>query len=384
MSTSETNPKVSFVVPCYKLAHLLPECVQSILSQSYQDFEVLIMDDCSPDNTPEVANSFGDQRVKHIRNEPNLGHLRNYNKGIGLAQGEYIWLISADDWLRSSQVLERFVRRMEMSPKVGYVFCPAMKVTDGREQGVMKYSEISPGDTIVNGHRFLSEHLISANIVPAPAAMARAKCYREISLFPLDLPHAGDWYLWAAFALHYDVAFVAEPMVNRRFHEANMSSGYYKKEAVAAMFANNLGVLHRLRERAEKSGFSAIVEECRRGVAEEFVRQLTPPQAGDVVAVCLTAEEFEQSLRKLGYAEEQENDIRSRVYAGLADIYYERGNPGEAAGYYRLALRSGRGSLSVRAKYALLKMGTVGESLREAISRLKQPGKRVAAGKSGR
>src|SRR3974377_1558569 len=102
------RPKVSFIVPCYKLGHLLAECIESILAQGYQDFEVLIMDDCSPDNTPEVAKSFGDARIQHIRNEPNLGHLRNYNKGIGLAKGDYIWLISADDSLRSSRVLERF------------------------------------------------------------------------------------------------------------------------------------------------------------------------------------------------------------------------------------------------------------------------------------
>src|SRR5208283_2490112 len=79
-----TPPTVSFIVPCYKLAHLLPNCVHSILMQTYRDFEVLIMDDCSPDATPQVAQSFQDPRVKHIRNDPNLGHLRNYNHGIGL------------------------------------------------------------------------------------------------------------------------------------------------------------------------------------------------------------------------------------------------------------------------------------------------------------
>src|SRR5579862_9390224 len=116
------NPKVSFVVPCYKLAHLLPECIQSILSQTYKDFEILIMDDKSPDNTPEVARSFGDERVKHIRNEPNLGHLRNYNKGIGLSRGEHVWLISADDRLRCNYVLQRYVDLMDAHPNVGYIF----------------------------------------------------------------------------------------------------------------------------------------------------------------------------------------------------------------------------------------------------------------------
>src|SRR5262245_13776741 len=82
-----TWPTVSFVVPCYGLAHLLPECVHSILRQSYRDFEVLIMDDCSPDDTATVAKSFRDERVRHIRNEANIGHLRNYNTGISLARG---------------------------------------------------------------------------------------------------------------------------------------------------------------------------------------------------------------------------------------------------------------------------------------------------------
>ena len=78
-------PRVSFIVPCHRLAHLLADCVGSILSQTFQDLEVLIMDDCSPDHTPEVAATLTDPRVRYIRNEQNLGHLRNYNRGLSLA-----------------------------------------------------------------------------------------------------------------------------------------------------------------------------------------------------------------------------------------------------------------------------------------------------------
>src|SRR5271166_3653331 len=112
------TPVVSFVVPCYKLAHLLRQCVESILSQSYADLEVLIMDDCSPDNTPEVAQSFRDPRVKYIRNDTNLGHLPNYNKGISLTRGEYVWLISADDYLRRPYILEQYVDLLDRNPQV--------------------------------------------------------------------------------------------------------------------------------------------------------------------------------------------------------------------------------------------------------------------------
>src|ERR1051325_8426833 len=120
------SPTVSFVVPCYKLAHLLKECIQSILAQTYENFEILIMDDCSPDDTESVAQSFADPRIRYIRNETNLKHLRNYNKGIELSRGRYVWLISADDCLRRPYILERYVNLLEKQPNVGYVFCPAV------------------------------------------------------------------------------------------------------------------------------------------------------------------------------------------------------------------------------------------------------------------
>ena len=74
---SSTIPRVSFVVPCFKLAHLLPQCIDSILSQSYTNLEVIIMDDASPDNTPDVVRRFNDSRLRYVRNSANLGHLRN-------------------------------------------------------------------------------------------------------------------------------------------------------------------------------------------------------------------------------------------------------------------------------------------------------------------
>jgi len=103
------DPAVSFIVPCYNYAHLLALCVRSILAQTYPDFEILIMDDCSPDNTPEVARSFGDSRVRHIRHEKNLGHLANALRGHQLARGRFHWIISADDHLRRPDALEKYM-----------------------------------------------------------------------------------------------------------------------------------------------------------------------------------------------------------------------------------------------------------------------------------
>jgi glycosyltransferase involved in cell wall biosynthesis len=225
-----SSPKVTFFVPCYKLAHLLTACVESILAQTYGDFEVLIMDDCSPDNTPEVARSFTDPRVRHIRNEPNLGHLRNYNKAIALAAGEYVWLISADDRLRSPVVLERYLEVMEAHPRVGFAFCPGVGLQGEQETGIVKYGWLPGPDAVLDGRAFL-HRLLESNCVLAPAGLVRKECYERVGVFPLDLPFAGDWYLWCAFALHYDVAYFAEPMVNYREHTESMT-GQFIAEAL--------------------------------------------------------------------------------------------------------------------------------------------------------
>ena len=103
------SPTVSFVVPCYKLSHLLADCLSSIFAQTYGDFEVIVVDDESPDDVPSVVAAFPDRRLRYVRNDQNLGHIRTYNRGVSLAAGRYLWLISADDRLRRPYVLERFV-----------------------------------------------------------------------------------------------------------------------------------------------------------------------------------------------------------------------------------------------------------------------------------
>ena len=162
MNPQTNTPTVTFLVPCYKLAHYLKECVDSILAQTYQDFEILILDDCSPDNTSDVAKSFEDPRVRYIRNEPNLGHLRNYNKGISLARGQFVWLISADDKLRSDHVLQRYMELMNSHPEVGFAFCPGYGLLNGRETELLKYSYLGAQDKIFKDERIFFWNCLKA------------------------------------------------------------------------------------------------------------------------------------------------------------------------------------------------------------------------------
>jgi glycosyltransferase involved in cell wall biosynthesis len=267
------EPKVSFIVPCYNLAHFLADCVDSILSQTYGDFEVLIMDDCSPDNTPEVAAEFKDPRVIYIRNETNLGNIRNYNKGIELSRGRYIWLISADDRLRSPNVLQRYVNLLEKNPQVGYVFCPAITLRDNMEFEVEAWTAW-PGDRdrILDGREVLRRSVINCPVC-APTGLARKECYTRISHFPLNLPRVGDFYLWSVFATVYDVGYLAEPMIYYRRHSTNMEQ-LMEKDQPSFFLQQDRLARWLIKKAVERAGFSDISSEFGRHLFDEYVSRL--------------------------------------------------------------------------------------------------------------
>ena len=370
------DPKVSFVVPCYKLAHLLPECVNSILGQSFGDFEILIMDDHSPDDTPEVAATFGDSRVQHIRNDPNLGALRNYNKGIALSRGKYVWLISADDYLRSPRVLERYVQLLETQPNVGYVFCPGIGVRDGKETGVIRYSTLGGPDRVLRGHDFLAT-LLKGNLVLAPATLARRDCYERITYFPIDLRWAGepvdmiwggDWYVWLAFALHHDVGYFAEPMVCYREHALAMTA-IVTDAAIRNCFLADVAVPWMIKQQAEVLGHRHVVVNCLRSLAAEYARHLVGKQYRSSVSK-ISAEDFEDSLCRNTSDEAERAWMRAHTLAAVGDQLFDRGDRAAARHAVRQATKQDPWMLKAQLKRLLLSLGAPGDFLRRLLQSL--------------
>lgn len=371
------DPTVSFIVPCYKLAHLLSECVESILAQTYGDFEVLIMDDCSPDNTAEVAGSFNDPRIRYIRNDPNLGPLRNYNKGIALSRGKYVWLISADDYLLRPYILDRYVKLLETHPRIGYVFCPGVGVKNGVETQLLEYSQIGDDDQILDGHAFVRK-LLHRNIVLAPSALARRECYENLSFFPLDVIWAGipidmvwggDWYLWLLFALFYDVGYFADPMVCYREHDLSMTNSV-TQEKIESCWAAEMAVLWIIRQKANEAGMKKVSRDCLVAIAGHYAFHLMSKEyrwLDHSSRSSITMKQFEESLCKNVGAEKERNWIRAHVLEGMGDLSYSRGNSSNARSFYIAGLRKDPGMVRVYAKLLLLLTGKPGAQVRRLL-----------------
>lgn len=361
------NPTISFLVPCYKLAHFLPECVESILSQSFTDFELLILDDCSPDNTAEVAATFRDPRVRYVRHEKNLGHVGNFNAGIRLSRGKYVWIISADDRFRNDHIAERYVQLMEANPKVGFTFCPAVELSKGIEKGVLAYTVYHDLDTIFPGREFAAKLTITNNIA-APAVLSRRECYERITMYPADFRFGEEWFVWASFALHYDVGYFAEPMVCYRHHETNLTWSFTGANVRAGMDLD-LHCRWRLWQACLQAGAPEVAELFFHAIAQTYAELLARDACGQHEAG-MTPTQFEDSLRQRSLEAGESARLRDevdRLLPGTLDqigneCYRRRDFAGARRCFRRVVQRDPK-RLRSMLKLVLLAMGPVGRAL---------------------
>lgn len=363
-------PTVSFVVPCYKLAALLPTCLESILGQSYTDFEVLVMDDCSPDDTAGVVRACADLRVRHVRNDPNLGHLRNYNRGIELSRGTYVWLISADDFLRSPRVLERYVATLERHPSVGYAFCPGYGVRDGVETRVLgRLRTTADRDRLLRGEALL-DTLLLGNFVLTPSGLVRRSCYREHGMFRLDLPWCGDWYLWCLFALHHDVAYFAEPMVCYREQHALSMTEKLTTERLDACGAEELRVVRLLRDEARRLKRHRTANRCLEALAHAYARIVADDRyKGASSAMNLAA--LETSLANEDLPPAVQRRLRARICAQVGSHCQRRGDRTGALTHYARALADDPLMPKVAVKMGLAALGRTGHLIHRTLVSLR-------------
>jgi hypothetical protein len=362
------SPLVTFVVPCYNLAHLLPECLNSILIQTYADFEVLVMDNCSPDNTPEVVQSFRDSRVRHVRNETNIGHIRNFNKGIAMARGKYVWLVSADDFLINPQALARYVDVMERNPQVGYAFSCATTAQGANHTPEAPFWEAYTGkkDRIWKGRTFL-RRLIRNNCIIMSSVMARKECYQKAGMFSLEMPYANDWYLWSSMALRYDVAYLSEPMACCRVHGESLTEAF-SRGTDHRCIADEIKVICGISRQAEVAGLPSLRKACNASIASHVVYAMRPGSGGNGTNPGLSESDLEALLRGKAGVVKDEKDLRARLSLAIGDAAFWSGDRMKALRSYSASLKLRPWWAKSWAKYLLLRLGNVGVAARRIVT----------------
>lgn len=217
--------RVDIAVPCYKYAHFLPACVDSVLSQRGVDVRVLILDDQSPDETPDVARRLcADPRVSYQRNEKNLGLVGTANRGvIDWAEAPYTVLLSADDALAPG-TLARATQTFAKHPDVGMVYGMGLVAKSNAPQPID--DAIEPTAKILTSETFLERATTIGNPALSPAVVVRTDLQKKIGGYNPRLPHTCDMEMWMRFAAEAPVAVLKDIQAVYAEHGSNMSQGY--------------------------------------------------------------------------------------------------------------------------------------------------------------
>lgn len=206
---------VTVLLPVFNAELHVAEAVQSILRQTFRNFELLIINDGSTDRSLEVISSFKDRRIRLVNNESNLKLIPTLNKGIDLATGKYIARMDADD-ISLPQRLQKQVDFMESHPEVGV--CGTWFETLGNKKHIVKYPEKDGDIRIMMLYQTPFCH---------PSIVFRKEVFDRHGIrFLKEFIHAEDYEVWVRLATHTQFANLPEVLLQYRRHEKSVSSAY--------------------------------------------------------------------------------------------------------------------------------------------------------------
>lgn len=209
------TPTVSVCIPTYNRAHYLPYTLETILNQTFVDFELVICDDCSTDNTAQVVASFKDSRIRYMRNQRNLGIPGNLNRCVELAQGKYVAIYHDHD-LYEPTILEESVDLLDRYPNMGYV-ATGSKFID--QQGYCRICRPINFPACIS-RPGMAKVLFSSFASPVGAwSLVRRQCYELEGVYSPSAGFLSDVDLWIRLSAKYDVGFIAKPLVQLMVRE---------------------------------------------------------------------------------------------------------------------------------------------------------------------
>lgn len=223
-------PLISIIVPNYNHEKYLKQRLESIFSQTYTNFEVILLDDCSTDNSRIILSEYANnKKVSHcVFNDINSGNtFVQWNKGIQLAKGDFIWIAESDDFC-DCNFLEEVCKPLIANPDIVLSYCQSNRVNENSEiTGDWKSHTDSlsveqfKNDFVLDGNLFIQDYLIYKNVIPNASAAVLKKKFLKI---PVDLintmqfKYCGDWVIYIQQIINHKIGFVASPMNSFRYH----------------------------------------------------------------------------------------------------------------------------------------------------------------------
>lgn len=224
-------PQISVIIPTYNRANLLSRAINSVLRQTFSDFELIVVDDSSEDNTKALVETLKDLRIKYMCHEENRGAAAARNTGIRMSRGEYIAFLDSDDeWL--PEKLEKQISKFEeLHHKVGVVYSGLSVFSNG---------ELVRQDIPVKSGNIYRDQLLQDYVFPTSTIMVRKECLMEIGGFDETLPARQDYDLSLRLSKLYEFAFIPEPLVKIYWDSDKRVTNSQKRRLAGEIIINKI------------------------------------------------------------------------------------------------------------------------------------------------
>jgi glycosyltransferase involved in cell wall biosynthesis len=249
-------PFITIAIPTFNRAALLRNCVALALAQTHRNFELLVSDNASTDETGDVLRQFTDARLRVLRQERNIGLLSNWNACLAAAKGDFFILLSDDDVI-APWMLERCIGVIRRDPQIPIVVTLSNLHSGSTGRTFPARTSRSLDSGIHDGSAILTEFLTDRITVTMSGIMMRTAVVRERGGLPVDFLHTADVVTWAPLLLQGNAGFVNEPCATFTYHsqsetarlgvEQLLRDGWKAANLIAYQANENIGDAQRRR-----------------------------------------------------------------------------------------------------------------------------------------
>ncbi len=224
-----SNPIISVVMPAYNAEKYIAVAIESILNQTFPDFEFIVIDDGSTDRTWEIIQEYAkkDGRIIALKNDVNLKNFKTRNRGLGMAKGKYVATMDSDDW-SYPQRLERQYDFMEKNTEV--VLCGSFIDVCNGQLGILNQRKYPISDCGIR------KRIFRYNPFCHPVTMLRMNIIKKVGWYDDDLSISGDYEMEFRVGRFGGFANLPEILHKLRTHKNSVSAKYEKKQEMSALF----------------------------------------------------------------------------------------------------------------------------------------------------
>lgn len=239
---SDKTPKISVCIPTYNRPEFLKLAIESVLKQTFSDYELIISDNASGDSTAAVISSFKDRRINHIRKEKKIGLVDNFNSCLEAATGQYITIFHDDDLMLPDNLAFK-VEALDRNERAGMVHSN-FHIID-KDGSITKKNAhfLESQDCVETGSSFLRKSLLGFNPVNPPSVVIRKECFDKLGGFNKRVHFTTDLEFWMRISMHYDVIYLARPLIKYRMdHNDGWTSSQYLTEIDGGRYSSLKGL----------------------------------------------------------------------------------------------------------------------------------------------